>query len=158
MRRTGDRWLLISGRSDRWRRAVTPTLPGLMLLLSPLLAAIVIMRPSWPEFLLLVIPLIAAIILALFAFRAASFLGLGLIGLLIGLCTISFEAEVRNLISAPVTTGLLERIVRARERATPSEHAGRDSAAKAQSRQLWLARLVGAEFVVLSLISWFVLA
>jgi hypothetical protein len=128
-----------------------------MLLLSPLLAAIVIMRPSWPEFLLLVIPLIAAIILALFAFGAASFLSLGFIGLLIGLCTISFEAEARNLISAPVTTGLLERIVRARERATPSERAGRDGAAKAQSRQLWLARLIGAELVILSLISWIVL-
>src|SRR5215472_6763540 len=64
---------------------MTMSLSSFLLLLAPLLAAIIIMRPSWLEFFLLVLPLIAAIVAALFAFRAASYLLLGLIGLLIGL-------------------------------------------------------------------------
>jgi hypothetical protein len=130
--------------------------PGFMLLLSPLLVAIIIVRPSWLEFFLLVLPFIAAILVALFAFGAANFLGLGLIGLLIVLCTISIEADARDLISS-TSASLLDRILRARERETPSERAARRSALKAPSRQLRLARLIGAEFVILSLIAWFVL-
>ena len=131
--------------------------PGLMLLLSPLLVAIMIMRPSWLEFFLLILPFIAAILVALFAFGAAKFLGLGLIGLLIVLCTISIEADARDLISS-TSAGLLDRILRARERETPSERAARQGTLKAQRRQLQLARLVGAEFVILSFIAWLVLA
>ena len=130
--------------------------PGFMLLLSPLLVAIIIVRPSWLEFFLLVLPFIAAILVALFAFGAANFLGLGVIGLLIVLCTISMEAEARDLIGS-TSAGLLNRILRTRERETPSERAARSSTLKAQSRQLRLARLIGAEFVILSLIAWFVL-
>jgi len=128
-----------------------------MLLLSPLLVTIIIVRPSWREFLLLVLPFIAAILIALFAFGAANFLGLGLIGLLIVLCTLSIEADAREIISSAVSAGLFNRILHARERATPSERAARRGTLKAQSRQLRLARLIGAEFVLLSLIAWFVL-
>jgi hypothetical protein len=132
--------------------------PGFMLLLSPLLVAIVIVRPSWLEFFLLVVPFIASILVALFAFGAANFLGLGLIGLLIVLCTFSIEADARGLVGrGGVSAGLLERIMQARERATPSERAARQGMLKAQSRQLRLARLIGAEFAVLSLIAWLML-
>ena len=130
-----------------------------MLLLSPLLVAIMFVRPSWLEFALLILPFIAAILVAIFAFGAAKFLGLGLIGLLILLCTVAIEADARDFIGrGGVSAGLLERIVQARERATPSERAARQVALKAQSRQLRLARLIGAEFVILSLIAWLVLA
>ena len=132
--------------------------PGFMLLLSPLLAAIMIMRPSWPEFLLLIIPLIAAILVALFAFSAAHFLLLGAAGLLVVLCTITIEADARDLIGrGGVSAAILERFMQARERETPSERGVRHSTLKAQSRQLRLARLIGAEFVMLSLIAWLVL-
>jgi hypothetical protein len=47
--------------------------------------------------------------------------------------------------------------MQARERATPSERAARQGMLKAQSRQLRLARLIGAEFAVLSLIAWLML-
>jgi hypothetical protein len=130
---------------------------SLMLLLSPLLVAIIIVRPSWLEFLLLTLPFISAILIALFAFGAANFLGLGLIGLLIELCTLSIEADARGLISSGISAGLFHRIIQARERPTPSERAARRGTLKAQSRQLRLARLIGAEFVVLSLIAWIVL-
>jgi hypothetical protein len=130
--------------------------PGFMLLLSPLLVTIVIMRPSWLEFLLLILPFVAAILVALFAFGAAKFLGLGLIGLLILLCAITFEADARDLIGrGGVSTALLERITQARD--TPSERAARQGTLKAQSRQLRLARLIGAECAILSLIAWLVL-
>ena len=130
--------------------------PGFMLLLSPLLVAIMIIRPSWQEFFLLILPFIAAILVALFAFGAANFLGLGLIGLLIVLCTISIEADARDLIGrGGVSAGLLERITQARD--TPSERAARQGTLKAQSRQLRLARLIGAEFVILSFFAWLVL-
>jgi hypothetical protein len=127
-----------------------------MLLLSPLLVAIMIVRPSWLEFFLLILPFIGAILLALFAFGAANFLLLGLIGLLIVLCTLSIEADARDFIGrGGVSAGLLERITQARD--TPSERAARQGTLKAQSRQLRLARLIGAEFVILSLIAWLVL-
>jgi hypothetical protein len=135
---------------------MTLSFPGFMLLLSPLLVAIAIVRPSWLEFCLLILPFIAAILVALFAFGAANFLGLGLIGLLIVLCTLSIEADARDFIGrGGVSAGLLERIAQARD--TPSERAARQGTLKAQSRQLRLARLIGAEFVVLSLIAWLVL-
>jgi hypothetical protein len=129
---------------------------GFMLLLSPLLVAIIIVRPSWLEFFVLVLPFIAAILVALFAFRAANFLGLGLIGLLILLCTLRVEADARDQISA-TSAGLLGRILRARELEAPSERAARHSMLKAQRRHLQLARLIGAELIILSLITWLVL-
>jgi hypothetical protein len=132
--------------------------PGFLLLLSPLLVAITIVRPSWQEFFLLILPFIAAILVALFAFRAAHFLSLGLIGLLIVLCTFSIEADARDLIGrSGVSAALSERIMQARERATPSERAARHGTLKAQSRELRLARLIGGEFVFVSLIAWLVL-
>jgi hypothetical protein len=128
-----------------------------MLLLSPLIVAVVITRPSWFEFVLLVLPFIAAILVALFAFGAANFLGLGVIGLIIMLCAITIEADARDLIGRGTSAGVIDRILRARERETPSERAARRSSLKAQSRQLQLARLIGAEFVLLSLVAWLVL-
>src|SRR5262245_462337 len=136
---------------------MTMSLFSLLLLLAPLLAAIVIMRPSWPEFFLLVLPLIAAIIAAFFAFRAASYLLLGVIGLLIGLCTINIDADARGLISGPVTQGLLNRLLQAREDATPSERARRNNSVLAQARTLTLARVIAVECVALSFISAVVL-
>jgi len=47
---------------------------SLLLLLAPLLASIIMMRPFSPEFLLLALPLVAAIIAAFFAFHGASYL------------------------------------------------------------------------------------
>jgi hypothetical protein len=138
--------------------AMSLSFPGFMLLLSPLLVAIMIMRPSWLEFFFLILPFIAAILVALFALGAAKFLGLGLVGFLIVLCTITIEADARDLIGrSGVSAGLLERIMQARERETPSERAARQGTLKAQSRQLRLARLIGAEFVALSFIAWLVL-
>ena len=137
---------------------MTMSLSSLLLLLAPLLAGITIMRPSWPEFLLMVLPLIAAIVAAFFAYRAASYLLLGLVGLLIGLCTINIDADERGVISGPVTQGLLNRLLQARENATQSERARRYNAVAAQARTLALARLVAAECVALSFISAFVMA
>jgi hypothetical protein len=134
------------------------SLLGFMILLSPLLAAIMIMRPSWPEFLLLIVPLVAAILVALFAFGAAGFLLLGAVGLLVVLCTITMEADARELIGGSTSAGVLNGILQARERETASERAARRGLLKAQSRQLQLARIIGAEFVILSLATWFVLA
>ena len=59
------------------------------------------MRPSWPEFFLLVSPIIVAVLVALFAFRLANFVVLGVTGLLIALCAISIEAEDRGQSAAP---------------------------------------------------------
>jgi hypothetical protein len=134
------------------------SLPSLLLLLAPLFAAIITMRPSWPEFFLLVLPLIAAIVAAFFVFRAASYLVLGLIGLLIGLCTINIDADERGLISGPVTQGLLNRLLQARENAPRSERARRYNSVAAQARTLALARLIAFECIALSFISAFVLA
>ena len=131
--------------------------PGFMLLVSPLLVAIIVVRPSWLEFFLLALPFIAAILVALLAFGAANFLVLGLIGLLIVLCSFSIEADARNLVGRGISAGVLDRILRERERETASERAARRSMLKTQSRQLQVARLIGAEFVFLSLIAWIVL-
>ena len=133
------------------------SISSLLLLLAPLLAGIITMRLSWREFLLMVLPLIAAIVAAFFAFRAASYLLLWLVGLLIGLCTINIDADERGLISGPVTQGLLNRLLQARENATQSERAHRYNAVAAQARTLALARLVAAECVALSFISAFVM-
>src|SRR5262245_57313292 len=137
---------------------MTMSLLGLLLLLAPLLAAIVIMRPSWPEFFLLALPLIVSIIAAFFAFRSASYLLFGVIGLLVGLCTINIDAEERGVISAPVTQGLLNRLLQARADATPSERARRYNSVAAQARTLALARVIAADGVALSLVSALVLA
>jgi hypothetical protein len=73
------------------------------------------------------------------------------------LCAITIEADARDLIGRGTSAGVIDRILRARERETPSERAARRSSLKAQSRQLQLARLIGAEFVLLSLVAWLVL-
>ena len=131
------------------------SLPALLVLLTPLLVAILVLRPSWPEYLLLISPVIVAILVALFAFSAAVFTALGVIGLLILLCAISMEAEDRGVISVSATAGVLGRILGMRERENLSERSRRQSKLPAQRRRFWLAQAIGAEFVVLSLITWF---
>jgi hypothetical protein len=130
------------------------SLPALLILLAPLVAAIVIMRPSWPEFFLLASPIIVAILVALFAFRLVSFVVLGVTGLLIALCAISIEADDRDQISGSVTAGVLHRILRARDGVTSSERARRHDKLRGQ-RRLLLARLIGGELLILSLITWY---
>jgi hypothetical protein len=127
-----------------------------LLLLAPLLGAIIILRPSWPEFSLLIFPLLAVIVAAFIALRFVAYIGLGLIGLLILLCTINIEAEERGVITGAVTPGLLDRLLRARENATSAERARRRNSIIGQSRHLRLARVIGAECIILSLISGFV--
>ena len=127
-----------------------------LLLLVPLLGAIIILRPSWPEFSLLIFPLLAVIVTAFFSLRFVSYIGLGLIGLLILLCTFNIDAEERGVITAAVTPGLLDRLLRARENATSSERSRRRNSITGQSRHLRLARVIGAECIILSLISGFV--
>ena len=131
-----------------------PSLPALLIILAPLIAVVLIMRPSWPEFFLLVSPIIVTMFVAMFAFRLASFVVLGVAGLLIALCAISVEAEDRGQISGSVSAGVLHRILRVREGATPSEGARRSDNLRGQ-RRLLLAKLIGGELVVLSLITWY---
>ena len=128
-----------------------------LLLLAPALGVIVMLRPSWPEFFFLIFPVVAVIFAAFFTFRFATFIGLGLVGLLILLCTINIDAEERGVIAGPVTPGLLDRLLRARENATSSERARLRSSLITQSRHLTLARVIGAECIILSLVSGFVL-
>lgn len=105
----------------------------------------------------MIFPVLAVIFAAFFTFRFATFIGLGLVGLLILLCTINIDAEERGVIAGPVTPGLLDRLLRARENATSSERARLRSSLITQSRHLTLARVVGAECIILSLVSGFVL-
>jgi hypothetical protein len=132
-------------------------LSGFLLLVAPFLGAIIMLRPSWPEFLFLIFPLLAVNFAAFFSLRFAIFIGLGLVGLLILLSTINIDAEERGDIAAPVTPGLLDTLLRARENATSSERARGRSSLMTQGRHLTLARVIGAECIVLSLISGFVL-
>ena len=131
------------------------TLPALLALLAPPMAAIVILRPSWPEYLLLISPFIAAIVVALFAFRLASFVALGVIGLLVMLCALSMELEDRGVISSSATAGALNRIMGMRERENSAERSRRQRKQPAQRRRFLLAHAIGVEFVVLSFITWF---
>jgi hypothetical protein len=132
-------------------------LSGFLLLLAPFLGAIIVLRPSWSEFFFLIFPLLAVNFAVVFSLRFAIFIGLGLVGLLILLCTINIDAEERGIIAAPVTPGLLDRLLRARENATASERARRRNSLMTQSRHLTLARVIGVECVILSLIAAFVL-
>ena len=131
------------------------SLPALLVLLAPPLAAIVILRPTWPEYLLLISPFVALIVVELFAFHLASFIVLGVIGLLIVLCALSMEAEDRGFISGSVTAGALTRVMGMHERENLSERSRLHTKLPAQRRRLLLAQAIGAEFVVLSLITWF---
>ena len=131
------------------------TLPALLALLAPPIAAIVILRPSWPEYLLLISPFMATIVIALFAFRLVSFVALGVAGLLIMLCALSMDVEDRGFISGSVAAGLLTRITGMQERENLAERSRRLSKRPAQRRRFLLAQAIGAEFVVLSLITWF---
>ena len=131
------------------------SLQALLVLLAPPIAAIAILRPSWPEYLLLISPFIAAIVIALFAFRLASFVALGVIGLLVMLCAFSMDMEDRGVISGSTTAGLLNRIMGTRERENSAEHSRRQIGQPARRRRFLLAQAIGVEFVVLSLITWF---
>ena len=127
------------------------SLPALLVLLAPSLAAIVILRPSWPEFLLLVSPLIVAMLVA----SLASFIALGLFGLLIALGAFSIEADDQGLMSSSVTAGVLDRFLRAREREPLSERASRHNQPSARLRRFQLAKVIGAELVIVSGVTWY---
>lgn len=131
-------------------------LSGVLLLLAPPLGAIIFLRPSWPEFLLLTLPLMAVMLAAFFAFRFATFIAVGLIGVVVLLCSLNIDAEGQDIVTGPVTPGLLDRLLRARENAPSSERARRRTARLAEGRHLALARFIGAECILLSLVSGFV--
>ena len=98
----------------------------------------------------------AVMLAAFFAFRFASFIAVGLIGVVVLLCSLNIDAEGQDIITGPVTPGLLDRLLRARENAPSSERARRRTARLAEGRHLALARFIGAECILLSLVSGFV--
>src|SRR5262249_60114769 len=95
-------------------------LSGVLLLLAPPLGAIIFLRPSWPEFLLLTLPVMAVMLAAFFAFRFASFISVGLIGVVVLLCSLNIDAEGQDIFTRPVTPGLLAPLPRARGNAPSS--------------------------------------
>ena len=131
------------------------SLPALLALLGPPIAAIAILRPPWPEYLFLISPFIAAIAIALFAFHLASFIALAVLGLLVMLCALSMDVEDRGVISSSVSAFLLPRIMGVHERENLSERSRRQSRQPVRRRRFLIAQAVGVEFVVLSFITWF---
>ena len=97
----------------------------------------------------------AVMLAAFFAFHFASFIVVGLIGVVVLLCSLNIDAEGQDIVTGPVTPGLLDRLLRARENAPSSERARR-TARLAEGRHLALARFIGAECILLSLVSGFV--
>ena len=93
--------------------------------------------------------------LAFFAFQIVRFLGIGLLGLLIGFIAVQVDLDKEGVIGPSV---LHAQQMMARQNANPSERAAHRSEMRSFARPLLIAKIISAALVILGLheplVSW----
>lgn len=109
------------------------------------------MRPrlSLSEMLLLPVLVAAAGGLVWFAFREVGFLGLGILGLIVGLGVSSLELQGGRPIGSARAAGVYADAVAAEARMTPAERAERRAEIARARLPLHVARIVSAGLIIL---------
>ncbi len=99
----------------------------------------------------ILLPFLFAILaaVALGAFLLAGFLGLGVLGLVVGLMAQRIELEKDGAVSNYMATSLYAQQMEARERMSRAERAERRAEAEALLKWLFVAKVVSAGLIIL---------
>src|SRR5262245_20219331 len=113
------------------------------------------MRLSKAEMYALPIVLLVTAGLALAAFRIVGFLGVGILGLLIGFIAVQVDLEKGGAIGSPFASSRSAQHVMSRERMSASERAAGDAELRSVKRPLLLAKIIAAALIALGLGGFF---
>ncbi len=99
----------------------------------------------------ILLPFLVAVLagIALGAFLLAGFLGLGVLGLIIGVMAQRIELEKDGAVSNEMTTSLYAEQFKARERMTRAERAEHRAETQALTKALSVAKIVSAGLIIL---------
>jgi len=92
--------------------------------------------------------------LAFFAHRIVGFLGIGLLGVLIGFLAVQVDLDKEGMIGPGV---LHAQQMMARENASPSERAAHRSEMQSHARPLLIAKIISATLVIIGVVGFFYL-
>jgi len=107
------------------------------------------MRMTLIDWILLPILIAALTGMALGAFLLAGFIGLGVLGLIVGVMVQRIELEKDGAVGHAMTTSLYAQQFKAREHMTPAEQAERQAEAQTLLKWLFPAKVVSAGLVIL---------
>ena len=99
----------------------------------------------------ILLPFLVAVLagIALVAFLLAGFIGLGVLGLIIGVMAQRIELEKDGAVSNEMTTSLYADQIKAQERMTRAERAEHRAETRALLKVLSVAKIVSAGLVIL---------
>ena len=99
----------------------------------------------------ILLPFLVAVLagIALGAFLLAGFMGLGVLGLIIGVMAQRIELEKDGAVSNEMTTSLYAEQFKARERMTRAERAEHRAETQALMKALSVAKIVSAGLIIL---------
>jgi hypothetical protein len=102
------------------------------------------MRLSRTETYLLPLVLAAAAALAFVVYRLVGFLGVGVLGLLIGFIAVRMDLEKDGAIGSAFSSNLYVQQMTAHQRMSRSERAGHHAEKASMARALTIAKIIGA--------------
>jgi hypothetical protein len=100
----------------------------------------------------LVLPIIIAVpgtLAGVFAFKAWGFIGLGLLGLVIGIIALQVDIEKEGAVGHDLTTGLYAQQMVAQDRMTTAERAAHRVEMNALMRPLLIAKVISAALIII---------
>ena len=114
-------------------------------------------RLSRTEIYLLPPILLEVAALAFFAFRIAGFVGIALLGVLIGFIAVRVDLEKEGAVGSEWAASLHAQQVMSRQNASPSERAAHRSEMQSLARPLLIAKIISAALVILGFGGFFYL-
>jgi hypothetical protein len=115
------------------------------------------LRLSKTEIYMLPLVLLGVATLAFFAFRIVGFLGIGLLGVLIGFIAVRVDLEKEGAVGSEWTASLHAQQVMSRQNASPSARAAHKSEMQSLARPLLMAKIISAALVILGFGGFFYL-
>jgi hypothetical protein len=107
------------------------------------------MRMTRTDWILLPVLVGASVFVALVAFSLVGFLGLGILGLLIGVMAQRIEIEKDGAVSNEMTTSLYAEQFRARESMSRAERAEHHAESQTLLKWLFVAKVISAGLIIL---------
>ena len=113
------------------------------------------MRLSKSEMFLLPLALLGTAFLAYEAYRLVGFIGIGVLGLLIGVIAVQVDLEKGGAVGAGSAASLFAQQVSAQQNMSRSERAARHAEIQSMRRPLMIAKIVSAALIIVGIGGFF---
>jgi hypothetical protein len=115
------------------------------------------MRLARTEIYLLPAVLLGVLALAYAAFRIVGFLGVGMLGLLIGFIAVQIDLEKEGAVGGAFGSSLYARHMMAQQTMSQSERAAHKADVRSLQRPLLIAKIIGGALIIVGFVGFFYL-